>query len=47
LIRSVKQFLSFCTQTKPGAGLEGCLYAKNSSQKTARSMQHSDRFLFL
>jgi hypothetical protein len=34
-------------QGKPGAALEGCLYAKNSQQKTAPSMQHPDRSLFL
>jgi hypothetical protein len=34
-------------QKKTGAALEGCLYAKNSQQKTARSMQHPDRSLFL
>jgi hypothetical protein len=27
-------------------GLEGCLYTKNKQQKTARIMQHPDRFLF-
>jgi hypothetical protein len=27
-------------------GLEGCPYAKNNQQKTARIMQHPDRFLF-
>jgi hypothetical protein len=30
-----------------GVGLEGCLYTKNKQQKTARIMQHPDRFLFL
>jgi hypothetical protein len=32
--------------TEPGADLEGCLYAQNNKQKTARIMQHPDRFLF-
>jgi hypothetical protein len=31
----------------PGAGLAGCLYAKNHKQKTARSFHSPDRFLFL
>jgi acetyl-CoA carboxylase carboxyltransferase component len=30
---------------KLGVGLEGCLYTKNNQQKTARIMQHPDRFL--
>ena len=34
-------------KTQPGVGLEGCPYSKNNQQKTARIMQHPDRFLFL
>jgi hypothetical protein len=34
------------TKVNLGAGLEGCLYAKNNQQKTARSMQPPNRFLF-
>jgi hypothetical protein len=43
-------FLSFVATTAfekiPGAGLEGCLSAKNNQQKTARIIQCPDRFLF-
>jgi hypothetical protein len=43
-------FFPFAATTAPektGVALEGCLYAKNSQQKTARVMGHPDRFSFL
>ena len=33
--------------THPGAGLEGCPYAKKSKQKVVRIIQSPDHFLFL
>jgi len=33
-------------KTNSGAGLEGCPYAKNNKQKTARNNAHANRFSF-